>query len=740
MATPTPTHKWSFFRSGGLDQVVIKTGADIANLDTLDQKLWVALACPTRGIELDSATLDLVDTDKDGRIRVPEVLTAVRWLKDVLKSTDTLLAGGDTVPLAAIQDQTDTGKAILAGARHILASLGKPNAEQISLADITATEKIFDAKNFNGDGIVPADSAPDDATKAAIEDVIATCGSKVDRSGKPGVDRELVESFFTDAAALVAWQANGDAPAIAGLAAASAAVAAVKAKVDDYFSRCGLAALDVRGAALLGATEADLAALSTKALSRTSEELARLPIARIEAGRALPLVDGVNPAWSAALGALVRDAVEPLLGTRQDALSEADWSLLEAKTEPYRAWQAAKPASPVAKLEIARIRALVDGNAKATILELVDKDLAVKPEIEQIDAVEKLVRLQRDFVKLLTNFVNFSAFYSKAGAVFQAGTLYLDGRACSLCVRVADAGRHAALAGLSKAYLAYCDCVRRGTGQTMTVAAAFTDGDADQLMVGRNGVFYDRNGNDWDATITKIIENPISIRQAFFGPYKRFVRMVEEQVAKRAAAADAAAGTQLQAAAAATATADQTKAAPAAAAEPKKFDLALITGIGVAIGSIGTFVSTLFTKFFDLGPWVPVGVVGVILAISGPSVLIAWLKLRQRNMGPILDANGWAINGRVMINVPFGGALTSVAALPPGASRALADPYAEKRKPWGVYVFFAVILALGLGWYVGKLDRFLPGPAKSTSVMGDLAPAAAKKAADAPAPAAAPAK
>ncbi len=740
MATQTPTHKWSFFRSGGLDQIVIKTGADIANLESLDQKLWVALACPTRGIELDSATLDLIDTDEDGRIRVPEVLGAVRWLKDVLKSTDTLLAGGDAVPLAAIQDQTEAGKAILAGARHILTSLGKANAEQIALADITATEKIFDAKNFNGDGIVPADSAPDDATKAAIEDVIATCGSKGDRSGKPGVDRELVEAFFADAAALAAWQESGDAPAIAGLAAAAAAVAAVKAKVDDYFSRCGLAALDARGAALLGATEADLEALSTKALSRTSEELARLPIARIEAGRALPLVDGVNPAWSAALGALVRDAVEPLLGARQDALGEADWALLEAKIEPYRAWQEAKPASPVAKLEIARIRALIDGNAKTAILELVDKDLAVKPEIEQIDAVEKLVRLQRDFVKLLTNFVNFSAFYSKAGAVFQAGTLYLDGRACSLCVRVADAGRHAALAGLSKAYLAYCDCVRRGTGQTMTIAAAFTDGDADQLMVGRNGVFYDRAGNDWDATISKIIENPISIRQAFLGPYKRFLRMIEEQVAKRAAAADAAAGTKLQAAATATATADQASAAPTPAAHSKGFDLALITGIGVAIGSIGTFISTIFAKFFDLGPWVPVGLIGVILAISGPSMLIAWLKLRQRNLGPILDANGWAINGRVMINVPFGGALTSVAALPPGASRALTDPYAEKKKPWGAYVFFAVILALGLGWYIGKLDRFLPGPAKSTSVMGSLAPAATKKAADAPAPAPAPAK
>ena len=66
-------------------------------------------------------------------------------------------------------------------------------------------------------------------------------------------------------------------------------------------------------------------------------------------------------------------------------------------------------------------------------------------------------------------------------------------------------------------------------------SAAF--GDSDNLMVGRNGVFYDRQGRDWDATITKVVDNPISLREAFFAPYKKFIRMIEEQVAKRAAAA-----------------------------------------------------------------------------------------------------------------------------------------------------------------------------------------------------------
>jgi hypothetical protein len=122
----------------------------------------------------------------------------------------------------------------------------------------------------------------------------------------------------------------------------------------------------------------------------------------------------------------------------------------------------------------------------------------------------------------------------------------------------------------------------------------------------------------------------------------------------------------------------------------------------------------------------PLGVIGTMFAISGPSMLLAFIKLRRRNLGPLLDANGWAINSLTRINVPFGTALTDVAALPPGAQRSARDPYAEKRRPWRLYGTIAVVLASALGWYLGKLDRYLPIQVRSTSVLGDLAPAHAE--------------
>jgi len=695
-------HRWRFFRAGGFDQVRIESGADLANLAGLDQKLWVALACPTRGIEFDTRTLDLIDTDKDGRIRAPEILAAVKWACAAVKDPGVLVKGGTALPLAALNDQTPEGKRLLASAKRVLTNLGKGAATEITLEDATDTARIFARTCTNGDGIVADDASPDAGVKAVIAEIIACLGADADRSGKPGVCQAKVDGFFAACQAYADWCGKGEADAAttlplgAGTGAALAAYDAVKGKVADYFARCRLAVFDARSLVALNRQEADYLAVAAKDMDITAAEVSGFPLARVEAGRPLPLGEGINPAWAAAMGQFVAQVVTPILGARS-SLSEADWAALGAKLAPYAAWQAAKGGAAVEKLGLARVREVLAGPAKAALTALIAEDRTFEPEATAIGEVEKLLRLNRDLCALLNNFVSFRDFYTRKGkAVFQCGTLYLDGRACDLCVRVDDAGKHAALAGLAKTYLAYCDCTRPG-GEKMTIAAAFTGGDSDHLMVGRNGLFYDRKGRDWDATVAKIVDNPISIRQAFFSPYKKLLRLIEEQIAKRAAAAEGASDQKIAAAAAAAAQADKTAPAqPAAQAPTKRMDVGTVAAIGVALGSIGTFLSMLFANFVGLGPWIPIAILDLILVISGPSMLIAWMKLRQRNLGPILDANGWAVNARARMNVPFGGALTAVAALPAGAERSLTDAYAEKRSPWPMVIILAILVAAAL--------------------------------------------
>jgi hypothetical protein len=278
------------------------------------------------------------------------------------------------------------------------------------------------------------------------------------------------------------------------------------------------------------------------------------------------------------------------------------------------------------------------------------------------------------------------------------------------------------MAGLSGTYLAYCDCFRKGSGEKLQIVAAFTNGDSDNLMVGRNGIFYDRKGRDWDATITKIMDNPISIRQAFWAPYKKAARMIQEQIAKRAANADAAATARLGQAAARLEKAPVSGQPPPADAQKTKMDPGMIAALSVGAAGLGGMLGGIMSGFLNLRGLMPIGVLAIILIISGPSMLLAWLKLRRRNLGPILDSNGWAINAKAKINLPFGASLTKVAALPLG-THPLLDPFAEKKRPWKLWLSLIILLLLGLGWWLGKLDRYLPSKIKSTTVLGTNAPA-----------------
>jgi hypothetical protein len=406
-----------------------------------------------------------------------------------------------------------------------------------------------------------------------------------------------------------------------------------------------------------------------------------------------------------------------MLGEKTE-LSEGDWQTLKDRMTPFVTWQAAKPPTAISTLAPARLRDMLAGSMRQVLTALIAQDAASSDQNQQVEQVEKMIRVHRDLVRLLHNFVTFSEFYRTRKAIFQVGTLFIDGRSCDLCLPVEDSAKHASLAGLARAYLLYCDCTRK-SGEKRSIVAAVTGGDTDNLMVGRNGVFVDHKGNDWDATVTRIVENPIGIRQAFWSPYKSFVRMIEEQVAKRASAADQESRQKIKATAEKTAHADKSGSdAVEKKPEPKKIDVGTVAAIGVAVGGLATFLSSILAMFFGLGVWMPIGLVGLLLAISGPSMLIAWLKLRQRNVGPILDANGWSVNAMARINVPFGAALTQVAVLPLGARRQLRDPFAEKRRPWKLYGLLLALLTLASLWYFGRFDGFLPAGIRAQAVLG----------------------
>ena len=733
MASEEKKHIWNFYRYGGIDQVELATAEDLTKLNDLDPKLWAAMTCPVSNVDFDQQTLTYLDTDGDKRIKIPEIIAGVNWISSILKDPASIKNPEEDLPLDKINENSEEGKALLSTAKQVLFNLGKEDAKSISLDDLASTQKIFAATAFNGDGIITPDTHDGDKEimdaecSKIISDVIGCMGGDTDRSGKLGISQAKLEDFLSQAAAYSEWAKKPEKDSSiltsgADTAALDGIMNTVRAKIDDYFTRCRLAAFDDKYAKVGQELDNEYIALLKKSITADTPELKELPLAMVSTEAVLDLTKHINPFWSDEIAAFAEKVVKPITG-KADKLTEADWGKIKAHFAAYEAWQAAKPGAAVESLGVARLDAILASNKKNDITALIARDKALEPEFNRLNNVDKMIRYYKFLFKLLNNFVSFKDFYNKEKkAIFQAGTLYIDSRSCTLCIKVDDVAAHSARAVAANTYLLYCECTRKHTGEKMNVAVAVTDGESDQLIVGRNGIFVDTKGNYWDAVITKVVDHPISIRQAFWSPYKKLGALINEQIEKYASSKDKAvtenftakvgeASTKLQTPAPAPAAG----AAPAAAPAQSSFNAAQFAGIfaaiGLALATIGSAISSVVSGFMALSWWqMPLAIIGILLLISGPSMIITAMKLHKRNLGSILDANGWAINTRARINITMGRYLTSVAKLPENSKRNFDDPFKEEKNHWRMWLTIILIVLL-------LMFFFLPGFAESRHMV-----------------------
>ena len=695
----TKNHIWNFSSVGGVKRVNFESGKDLLALDQLDQKLWTALSCPVYGLEIDHKTLELIDTDNDGQIRAGEIIAATKWITSLVKNPDDLLKQSNQFPLSAINEDSEEGKILLASAKTILSNLGKSFSDYLTVDETSDLAKIFSSTSYNGDGIITEDASNASEINELIISITSLIGNVTDRNGKIGINTDHINSFFEACEAFSNWikkseeNAEGILPYGNKTEEAFSAFDEIKSKVDDYFLRCRLAAFDSDATNVLNNLTVRIENISARDTSACIEEIATYPLAKIQAGKPLPLHAGINPAWEKQLG----NFKNLLLTTwkERDSMTEEEWNIIVNSFSAYIQWKSEKEGAQVESLGIEKVRAILNGNSFEILNSLVAKDIAVETEANNIILVDKMVRYYRDLFTLVKNFVTFYDFYSPDYlAVFQAGTLYIDQRSLDLCIKVSDLNKHNTMVSLSGIYLMYCNCVSKSTNETMTIVAALTNGDIDNLIVGRNAVFYDRSGKDWDATVFKIIENPISIKQAFWSPYRRVSRFIETQVNKFATEKDN--KIQADVTSKIEGVPGQIQAQPPA--PPPPFDVAKFVGIfaaiGLAIGAIGTALASVISGFMGLVWWkMPFAIIGLLLLISGPAMIIAYIKLRKRNLAPLLDANGWAVNAKANINIAFGNTLTHLAQLPSGAVVNTNDPFVKKKHPlWQTVLLVSIIV------------------------------------------------
>ena len=486
------SYNWKWFRAGRMSQVSLACGADVAALAELDRKQWIAISMPTTGVRFDLRMLELMDTDHDGRIRTPEVLAAIDFLKSKNVDFDSLFSSGE--------------------------------AEEKALADVTAKQ---------------ADLAKLDPSAA-------------------------------DKKALAEWEAKGQSPEVAvvgdGTADASAALAAVEPVVDAFFL--------------------------------PPEDM---PLVTEEADKVLPLKDHLNPKHLEAILALAEKCVKPVLGEK-DVLTRMEWKKVKGSFAPYRAWVAAKP--------------VMNAGKKG-----------------ELDDEERVLRYKLHLVEFLENYVNMRRLYDlKELAVFQTGTLRIDAKEMNLCFHVESEAAHSALVEKSNCCVIYLKLSRPSEGATRSICAVVTAGAVAQLYVGRNGVFYDRDGKDWDAVVTKVVESQVSLAEAFWSPWRKLGDGIAASVKKFL-------GDKQDAAQKSVETGTQNAQAGGAAMASS------VAAIGIGVGMVGAAAASLMAAISGMTPLqIAVSVVALVLVVSLPSVILTWFKLRKRDLGAILNACGWAVN------------------------------------------------------------------------------------------------
>jgi len=660
-----------FERYGRSYQLRIRTPEDLERLLTLDESLWAATSAPVRSLTGNADFLAFVDSDANGRIRTDEMRAAVRWLFERLADRSRLALETDEVPLAALDAARAPGAALLDTARFVLRTLDAPDSPTIDMARLRAYHADLRDTSINGDGVVTADAAADADARRLIADVMTCIGGVEDHIGRSGITVEALDTFLAQVRAYVAWSRQGTVPEgrestdVMPLGAetpqACAALQAVAPKVEQFYALCRALWLSPSPEPL--ATEAGPV--------EPDEALAAAPLARPTPDALLPLEgDAVNPHFRPALAEFRRRAVEPFLGPQQ-TLSEEQWRRVRARFAAHEEWLAARPGPDVEKLGVEALERHLDATSAAAVRRLLTRDNEVARRRGELRDLEKLLLYHKHLLRLANNLASFPDLYDPTRrAMFEMGRLVMDGRWFNFAVLVHDLKEHADLARRSAIYVMYVELEQAGERADICVAVPATSGTIGGLCAGKRGVFFDVAGQRYDARVIRIIENPISFREALMAPFTSLGRFIAGKIEAISGVAQKGLqtklGTQTQAIGAglkqavaappapagATPPSAQPPSAPTApaAAGPASSRRDLLIGASLSLAALSSAFAFVTNQLSDLtAQQLGLAAVALLLLVLMPTGLVAAIKLARRDLSGLLEACGWALNARMRL-------------------------------------------------------------------------------------------
>ena len=730
-------------------QLVVDSGRDFQDILGLDEALWGATSAPAAIFDCDPVFLGLLDPAKTGRITSNEVKNAIRWLLDKIQRPEAIRADFDgRLPLSELKPET--AAALLDSAAYILGELGAEDREHITLKQIRDFFATVAKRPFNGDGVVSQLGANEIAAqyplfKDVVADAIAATGGTPDADGTVGATAKNVTDFMAAAADYLKWLDAGALPEgasrsdILPMGADTAALASLVRSADplvtQYFKLSGLLGFDGRIEQSAMATKAKLDAFDPSNQAEVDAYLASLPLSRPDARCRLGFaLEGINPVHRSLWHQVVEKVLRPVLGEGVEELSPEQWAQVKALFAPYEAHMASKKGAMAEKIAVERLRQYVAMTDLAAMSqEAAARDKLVTDKLAAAREVERLLLSWTHLLRLVNNFVSFPELYdTERRAMFECGSLVIDGRWFNLAFKVDNVAAHQAMAKSSLICIIYVE-VDRGAAGKMNVVLPVTNGSKGNLEVGKRGVFFAFDGKEYDAKVVAIIVNPVCVREALLAPFIKMWGIVEGQIegwSKKAETSMTKDFTKVVSDP--TAVAAKPAAAPAPAPAAKKDDKSgMLLGASVAVAALGSafaFISNTLSNMSAGAIWVTV--LCALFALLAPISILAMIKLRKQDLSSLLEGCGWAINLRMRLNSKLRGQFTTFGKYPKDAK---GTPKSRGLLFLLLAILAVLLLVFGIHWVENNTEwgrthgNPAPAPSVAASVPAPPAPAAPAK-------------
>ncbi len=637
----------SFESLGSTLHFKIKDYSDLQAVLKLDEALWIATTAPVSTLKIDHVFLDLLDNDKDGRLRAEEIKDGIRFLQKHLVDHSGIQENNFSLVLSAINTKTEMGTRIHSSAQKVLSRL-KITPESVKLNQVRTVKKEVLKGGLDQAGIVLVEAAKTDETYNYIEDIIRTVGGKRHPNGQDGVDTDCLNSFMEECHHYIDWQleageVNGDVatetlPLGKKTAEGYALFHSLVKKLIQYFLLCDIKRLNPQLLTRALETPEGSLALNLINIEEAESYLKNAPISFLDGEGILDLTGEMNPYFVEKINELTEKVIKPLLGEQVQNINKQSFHKLQKIFRPFVQWTDRKPEIRVDIIEAETVQEyLTNPSYQQTLKELIEESHKTAFVLDNIKELERLLLYQAHMLPLVNSFVSFPKLYlPEERALFEEGTLIMDGRHFTLTVKVEDRKHHIETCKSSNIFVIYCELFGADDEKICEIAVPVTSGSRGNIHLNKWGIFNDINGNELHAKVVDIVENPISISEAMIEPFVRISHAFFSRLEEFSSKAE-----------------ERMFYKDTKSKDKKKKDgasVGLLAGGGFAIAAVGSsfaFITKTLAGLHIKTVLFALLILAALIAI--PAGIAAYYKLTRRDLSTVLEGSGWGINSRMKL-------------------------------------------------------------------------------------------